>query len=172
MTSHAQHAQPTLIQDILYLLIKIAIIIVIFAIVLTFIFGALRYNADNMKPSISEGDLVLFYRLDRQFSDQDVVLFKQAQLIQVQRIVAIGGDVVDITADGLMVNGALKEETHVYAKTKRYASTIQFPYHVPKGQVFVMSDNREQANDSRIYGAVSEKKIIGKVICVIRRRNI
>lgn len=173
MTSvQRENMRPTLFQEIMYLLIKIGFVLLVFALVLTFIFGAMRYNADNMNPAIYEGDLLLFYRLDHNYAQKDVVVLRHQHVLQVQRIVAVAGDEVNITKEGLMVNGSYQQEDHIYYKTKRYVSKVKFPIRLGENQVFVLSDQRTQATDSRIYGPVSTKEILGKVICDIRRRNI
>lgn len=77
--------------------------LLVFALALTFIFGAMRYNSNNMNPAIYEVDLLLFYRLNRNYSQKDVVVLRHHRVLQVQRIVAVAGDAVNITKEGLMV---------------------------------------------------------------------
>jgi signal peptidase I len=49
---------------------------------------------------------------------------------------------------------------------------IEYPITLAVGEVFVLGDARENATDSRVYGAVNEKDTLGTVIAVIRRRNL
>ena len=86
-TSQEEITRPTLFQEIVYLLIKIGFVLLVLALALTFIFGAMRYNSNNMNPAIYEGDLLLFYRLNRNYSQKDVVVLRHHRVLQVQRIV-------------------------------------------------------------------------------------
>jgi len=79
---------------------------------------------------------------------------------------------VDITEDGLLINGALQQEPDIFRNTLRYEGGVSFPLTVPEGQVFVLGDNRMDATDSRMYGCVEIKESLGKVIAVIRCRDI
>ena len=163
---HTEREQyrTTLMQDILNLLIKLALIIVAAAIVFTFLFGMHRYNDVNMNPALQEGDLLLYNRMDKDYVSGDV---------QIQRVIATAGDVVNITEDGYVtVNGGRPEETFVFTETDAYQEGPVYPYTVPEGEVFVMSDNRTNAADSRLYGSVKEADTYGTVMSVIRRRNI
>ena len=49
-----------------------------------------------MKPAIKDSDLVLYYRLDKNFVSGDVVVFKKNNRIMMSRVVAVAGDQVDI----------------------------------------------------------------------------
>lgn len=161
----------TLLQEIGGLLLKLAAIALGFLLLFTFLFGAMRYNAADMYPAVKEGDLVMYYRLDKNYAAADLLVLIYEGKSMVGRVVAVEGDTVDITEDGLLVNGALQEERGIVSETVPYQEGIRFPVILEEGQVFVLGDSREHATDSRIYGPVKAKDTQGKVMCVIRRRN-
>jgi signal peptidase I len=160
------------LKDVLLLLAKIAVISLVFLLIFTFMFGIFRNPDAAMVPAVKDGDMVIFYRLDKEYVAQDTVVLEYEGQKQVRRVVATAGDVVDITEEGLLINGALQQEPGVSSPTQRYADGVEFPLTVKEGQVFVLGDGRANATDSRIYGAVDVEDTLGKVMTVLRRRNI
>ena len=161
--------QTTVLQDVLQLLGKIAIVLAVFAILFLFVFGMHRTEDLSMSPALKAGDLAVFYRLDKNYIASDVIVLKYNGETQVRRIIAIGGDTVNITEQGLEVNGALVERDETFML---YEDGPDFPIALEQGQVFVLGDNRRDAIDSRMYGAVNIKDTMGTVMTVIRMRNI
>jgi signal peptidase I len=156
----------------LFLLAKIAAIALVLVLLFTFMYGLYRGADPGMKPAIQDGDLVLFYRLDKNYVAGDVLLLDFEGQRQARRVVAVAGDAVDIVEEGLVINGSLQQEPDIYQATQRYAEGVEFPLTVGEGQVFVLGDARAGATDSRIYGAVDVDDTLGKVITILRRRNI
>lgn len=159
-------------KDLLQLLLKVAFIAIAIAAVFTFVFGAYRVTDTSMTPSIKDGDLVLYYRLHTKLRAQDVVVLNYEGTTTAGRIVAVAGDKVDITSDGLMVNGSHQVEQGITQETTQVSGGVTFPLTVPTGSVFVLGDNRGTAVDSRIFGCVPEHNIYGQVIGLFRRRGI
>lgn len=160
-------------KDLLYLLVKIGAISLAFLLLFTFMFGLIRYQEPSMAPAIKDGDLVIFYRNSGNgYLPHDAVVLERDGQKLVRRVVATAGDVVDISDDGLMVNGALQQEAEIYECTERYQEGVSFPLVVPEGHVFVLGDSRTGATDSRVYGPVAVSETLGKVISVIRKRGI
>ena len=162
----------TLTQDVLYLLLKIVIIGVIVVALFTFMFGVMRITDIAMDPSIQDGDVVFWYRLDKNYVASDVVVVSHEGEQQVRRVVAVAGDTVDITEDGLVINSAYVQEYDILGETLRYEDGISFPITIEDGQVFVLGDRRMDSIDSRLYGPVDIGDTLGKVMTLIRRRNI
>jgi signal peptidase I len=154
------------------LLLKVVAIAVIIVLIFTLIYGLHRTKDPAMVPAIGGSDLVIFYRLDKDYKAEDVLLLTFQGERQVRRVIAIEGDEVNITEDGLVVNGALQQEPNIYQKTERYQGGVDFPLILGEGEVFVLGDAREGATDSRVYGGVNVKDTHGTVIAVIRRKNI
>lgn len=169
---HESPLEFTLGEEILFLLAKIAAIIVVFLLVFLFLFGLCRNSEASMDPAVKDGDLVMFYRLDKNYIAQDTLVLEFEGHKQVRRVVATAGDTVDITEEGLLVNGALQQEAEIYSLTQRYEDGVEFPLTVREGEVFVLGDSRVNAADSRIYGAVRVKDTLGKVMTILRWRNI
>jgi len=152
--------------------IKVGVIAGIALLLFTFVYG-LHYNVDpSMNPSVKDGDLVVYYRWDKDYKAGDLLLLKFQGQTQVRRVVAIEGDRVDITESGLMVNGAIQQERDIFRATERYEEGIDFPVTLGRKEVFVLGDAREGVTDSRIYGAVHTDDTEGTVIALLRRRNI
>lgn len=160
-------------KDILFLVLKIVSIVLIFVLLFTFLFGIIRFQEPSMAPAIKDGDLVIFYRyINADYLTQDVIVVKYNGQRQVRRVVATAGDTVDITADGLVINGAPQYEPEIIQKTDPYEEGVRFPLTVPEKHVFVLGDGRGESTDSRIYGCVRIDDTLGKVMLVIRRRGI
>lgn len=164
--------ETTLLQDIRDLLLKIAAIIVVLILLFTFPFGICRNRDASMQPAVKEGDLAFFYRLDKSYTAGDCMVVEYEGKKQIRRVAAVAGDTVDITEDGLVINGELQLEMDVYEETNRYTEGIEFPVIVGEREIFVLGDSRENAADSRIYGCISAEDTLGKVITLIRRREI
>ena len=165
-------APPSVWKDLGALLIKIAAIAAITLLLFTFVYGLHYVTEPSMTPAIEDGDLLLYYRWDKDYHSNDLVVFKKDGAKQVRRVVASSGDEVDITDAGLVINGSVQQERSIYAKTQRYETDIKFPLVVGQDEVFVLGDAREGVSDSRVYGPIPQSKTQGTVIALLRRRSL
>ena len=126
-----------------------------------------------MDPAVKDGDLVIYYRLDKNYVANDLAVLEKQGKTQVRRVVGIDGDKIDINRDnGLEINGYPQQEDNIYTETLPVVGKTKFPLTVGTEQVFVLGDNRKYAVDSRTYGCVDKSDTKGKVIAVIRRRSL
>ena len=138
-----------------------------------FILGFTTVPNGDMTPNFKTGDLLMYYQLNRDFVAQDVVVLKKNDTTYVGRVVAKGGDTVNITdKGGLVINGNTMIETNIYNNTVRYEGFVNYPVTLKDGEYFVLNDIRSSGEDSRYYGPVSESEILGKVITAVRRNNL
>jgi signal peptidase I len=158
---------------ILAFLRKLGLTVLALWAIFTFVFGIRQVNGETMYPRLRDGDLILYYRLEQEYHIDDVVAFQTDDGVKrLGRIVAQGGDVVDLNADGLLVvNGNVQEE-EVFYITEAMGSEITYPYTVEADSYFVLCDFRTASIDSRSFGAVPKKNLDGKVITLLRRRGI
>jgi len=154
------------------LAIKFIVIALCVTLTFSFVYGFHRVTGSDMSPMVKTGDLVLFYRLDRDYAIGDLLLLDFQGERQVRRVVARTGDVVDITEGTLSINGALQQEPDIHQQTWPYEGGVTFPLTVGTGQIFVLGDARDNATDSRVYGPVDAEDTLGTVITVLRRRNL
>lgn len=165
-------SKDPVIRATLKLMIKFTSILLVMAFVFTFIFGIYRVNDTSMVPNVNAGDMVLYYRLDKKFIVGDTVVYEYNGKKSLGRIVAISGDEVDIDERGFKVNNSNQYEPKIYKETLPFTEGIKFPLKLKEDEVFILADNRENAVDSRLFGAVKAKEISGKIFTLIRRRGI
>jgi signal peptidase I len=172
MSSVKTRKKPSVLRDLGALILKMAVIAGIAALVFTFIYG-IHYNTEpGMNPAVKDGDLIIYYRWDKDYHAGELLLLTFQGQTQVRRVVATAGDTVDICEQGLLINGALQQEPNISQPTWRYEEGIDFPLTLGEDEVFVLGDARDNATDSRIYGAVHVKDTLGTVITLFRRRNL
>lgn len=149
------------------------IIVTVIWLLFGMVFGFAAVPNGDMSPNLKAGDLLLYYQLYNDYKAQDVVVLRKNDTTYVGRIVAVGGDTVEITdSESLVINGHTMIENNIYSPTPRYEGFTQYPLTLAEGECFVLADLRNGGEDSRYYGAVSEREILGKVITVIRRNNL
>jgi len=134
-----------------------------------------------MDPTLRMGDVV-FARRWTSVSRGDLVAFQyplEPKVIFMKRIVGMPGDVIEIRDKQLALNGKFIEEPYVQHDDPRvyprlpalpepYRSRDQFgPVRVPADQYFVLGDNRDKSSDSRYWGSVPKKLIVGRLFFVI-----
>lgn len=159
-------------QDILFFFVKLAFVAAAAWVLLGVVFGAAVMRGEDMYPRIRDGDLMIYYRLQKDYHIGDVAVFSKDGQQYTGRIVAMGGDTVDISSAGeLLVNGNVQSE-EIFYPTEKLGDAVAFPFQVPQGSVFLLCDFRTNAADSRAYGAVQTDDLSGKVISILRRRGI
>ena len=159
-------------RKITILLIKVFVIVAIFVITFTFIYGIKRIKSVEMYPNIKAGDLILYYRLERIYNTGEVVLVEHDNKITIMRIVARSGEIVDIKDGKILVNNIVEEKEAFYKTEKNKKAEISYPYTVEEGKYFVAYDYRLNKNDSRTFGTISTNDIKGRVIGKLQIRNI
>ena len=159
-------------EDMSFFFKKVFVVILAIGILLTTIYGIEFVEGQNMYPSIKDGDVAVYFRLNQEYQIGDVVALKKNQSNYLGRIVAREGDLVEITEDDeLIINNNVQQE-EIYFLTYPDKNGLMFPWKVREGCVFVLGDFRTGAVDSRAFGEVSLEEIEGKVITVLRRRGI
>jgi len=151
-----------LLKSTVYGLIIVAAVASILA---TLIMPVLEVNTSSMKPTFNENDIVLALKT-KNIKTGDVIAFYHGNKILVKRVIASSGNYVDIDEEGnVYINGYIINEP--YVKEKLLGETdVEFPYQVPEGAYFVLSDERSSSIDSRNseIGCALEENVIGKIL--------
>lgn len=135
------------------------------------IFLLMQAGGNDMFPAIKDGDLVLAFRMQEEYAKDDVIVCSVNDALYVRRIIARESDVVTLDESGtLLVNGTAQSGEILYPTYAKEG--IEYPYVVPEGHVFVLGDYRTQATDSRDFGPISMEDVKGKVITILRRREL
>ena len=154
-------------------LLNFLIVITVLWILFGYVVGVMNAPNSDMSPNIKASDLLFYYKLDKSYRAQDVVVLVKNDTTYVGRIVAVGGDSVDITdSERLKVNGNMVSEPHIYGDTPRFEGFVQYPVQLGNDEYFILCDSRGGSEDSRYYGTVSADDIRGKVVSVLRKNNL
>lgn len=152
---------------------KFLTLLVFLGIVFGVVFGITPMRNQDMMPKISAGDLMVYERLGNSWISGDVVVWEKEGKIYTGRIVAVPGDQVKITEEeSLEINGSVVAESNIFYKTPAYEGAVAYPLTLSSGEYFVLGDFREGAKDSRYFGPIERKEIKGKVLVVLRRKEI
>jgi signal peptidase I len=101
----------------------------------------------------------------------DLIAFKTPPLarvrcgaggVYVKRVVGLPGDKIAERSGAIVLNGRPLREPYV-ERTRRDSQTYA-ARRVPAGALYVLGDNRSQSCDSRIFGPISKKNVIGRVV--------
>ena len=124
------------------------------------------------------GDKLLAEKITYNFNPVqvgDIVVFADKVMqgrVLVKRVIALGGQVVDLR-DGLVyVDGNPLYEPYTHGMKSNPIEhhyddmNIVYPYTVPEGCLWVMGDNRENSADSRYFGPITENSVFGRALLV------
>jgi signal peptidase I len=168
--------------------IIIAILIALF--IRTFVVQAFKIPSGSMKPTFQIGDHILvskfIFGIKIPFvrktlipigdpKREDIVVFiypEDRSKDFIKRVIGIGGDTIEIRNKKLFLNGLpYKDPNAVYSDDFIIPGSIQprdnfGPITVRHGTIFVMGDNRDQSYDSRFWGFVDLKDVMGKAFMI------
>jgi len=150
------------------------------AIVLLFTFAARTAGVDgtSMFPTLEDGQRLALTAGLREPERGDIVIISSNNSLHkpiVKRVIALGGDEIDIADGRVLVNGAAIDEPYLPAGLLTFPASelysgLDYPARVPAGHVFVLGDNRGGSIDSRssLVGFVRVDDIVGTVLFRIR----
>jgi signal peptidase I len=168
--------------------IAIAILLALF--IRTFIVQAFKIPSGSMLPTLQIGDHLLVnklrYGLKNPFTGKaivplgqpksgDVVVFRFPQdrdVDYIKRVVGISGDTIIIKNKRVFVNDQAADETHAHFSSNAIMPASSGPrdnfgpVKVPEGKIFVMGDNRDNSYDSRFWGFVDQRDVLGKAFVI------
>ena len=159
-------------RDLNRLLLKLVLMIGVVWLLFSQVFSVYRVEGEGMYPRLRDGDLAIVYRLQKEFVIDDVVTYRINDGRYVGRVIATGGDTVDLNADGELVRNGNVQQEEIFFPTNAQDKPVKFPVSLHEFEVFVLGDNREQTKDSRDFGALDKAKVDGLVIAIIRIRGL
>jgi signal peptidase I len=86
---------------------------------------------------------------------------KRSDVNFIKRVVAGPGDKIAIEDGHVILNGKRQDESFIRPCQDGSECTFRKPITVPPGHYFMMGDNRGESDDSRYWGPVPKKWIIG-----------
>ena len=116
-------------------------------------FNTIEVKGDSMEPTFHSGQRLLIskaYWLVGDIKKNDIVVVKNIEGNDtiIKRVYALGGQPVDFFNI---------PESYDFSKGE---------YIVPTGHLYVLGDNRPVSDDSRLFGPVDNKNVLGKVVVV------
>lgn len=154
--------------------VSLGIILFLVILVRGFILEVTYLGDNSMVPTFNHDEYLLINRLAYASADPipgDLVSVRlterrvQHTVITVKRVVAVGGQTVEIKDGKLIVDGKVMPEPYLSEQGFDNYGPVQ----VPENHFFVLGDNRNYSTDSRSpeVGPISSEAVRGKVFYVV-----
>lgn len=137
------------------------------------IFGVAILGGSAMEPDLKDGDVLLYYRLSKDFAQRDAVVYTAGGEQRTGRIAAGPGDQVSFTPEGrLEINGYCQTALNGMDTYALPDGSGTYPLSLGPEEYFILVEDKENTEDSRSYGAIEKEDVKGKIITILRRRSI
>lgn len=122
-----------------------------------------RVSGESMYPTLNDKEYILVSKTASEYKRGDIVIFDSndyANNLYIKRVIGIAGDHIKIANGKVYLNNKQLKEDYLDANiiTEGEVDLI-----VPKGEYFVLGDNRGNSKDSRVFGTVKKKYIKSKL---------
>ena len=151
---------------------SIVVALVIAFFIRGFIVEAFKIPSGSMIPTLEIGDRIFVNKLIYRFKEPqrgDIVVFKYPEDPKryfVKRLVGVGNDVVEIKDGNIIINGKIIDKPPIFQKVYYYNRGKYGAYgekiKVPARHFYFLGDNSMVSKDSRYWGFVPRKYIVGK----------
>lgn len=126
----------------------------------------LKVEGRDMEPTLHRGDRILVTSERRTLQRRDIVTFKypaDPSKRFIKRIVGLPGELVEIMEGRVFVDGKLLNEDYLDPQFNRYPLS-KAAFRIPNQSYYVLGDNRDNSNDSRLWGPLPADFIDGMVL--------
>jgi len=123
----------------------------------------------SMMPNFETGQFLIVSRINYMLEDPDrgdIVVFHfpgDPTQDYIKRVIGLPGDTIEFSDGQLLLNGELVDEPYIN-EACRSSCRNDRSWEVGPDQIFVMGDNRNRSSDSRSFGPVDKKFIVGKAL--------
>lgn len=140
-------------------------------------------SGPSMEPTLQQNNRVLVNKLSYRFGEPergDIIVFDRQTRSEnggkvlhddlIKRVIGLPGETVEIKNCELLVDGAVLAEPYLGgddASGVACSGGDFAPTEVPAGEYFVLGDNRPQSSDSRAFGTVAERDIVGRAFVLV-----
>ncbi len=164
-------------------------------LVQSFVMKAFMIPSSSMVPTLNIGDRIMVEKISFYFRSPrygDIVVFRyppsepesmntknklywpfeqlgetlklthRGTSVYVKRVIATGGETIEIRKGLIYINGRRKPEKGIIRDGCDFG-----PVTVPEGMLFCMGDNRPNSRDSRVWGMVPLRSVIGRVFLIL-----
>lgn len=135
----------------------LAIIVII--LIRTFICSPINVNGTSMSNTLEDGDIMILNKigLKKGINRFDIVVIRTDKKYLIKRVIGLPGETVSYKDEKLIINGKIIKDKYNLNNTEDFE-----PVKIGKNEYFVMGDNRNVSNDSRLIGTINKKDILGK----------
>lgn len=144
----------------------------IFMMVYLFLFQPHKVDGKSMYPTFQDKEYILTDKISFQRGKPqrgDVIVFHAPPPFEntdfIKRIIGMPGETIMVQKGFVFINGRRLEEVYLpsnYMTTEKAFLREGVPYTIPFGYYMVFGDNRSFSSDSREWGPIPEKSIVGK----------
>jgi signal peptidase I len=142
----------------------VIVALVLALLIRTFVFEVFVVEGMSMETTLREHERLLVNKFAYRFRSPqpgEIVVFKYPKDPRrdfIKRTIAVAGDTIEIRDGQVFVNDKPLAEDYISRP-----GHSEFPrFVVPEGSIFVLGDNRNNSQDSRIFGEVPLKNVKGK----------
>ena len=145
-------------------------------IIRTFIVTPFKIPTGSMEPTLMPGDKIFVNRFIYRISPPkrgDVIVFRYPENPRrdfIKRLVAFGGETIEIANGKIKINGKIVDTPQIFQKIYYYNRSAygmaDAQITVPDDCYFVLGDNSASSRDSRYWGFVPRKLLLGEAFVI------